>query len=98
MMISNDLLGSVIIKITDILLATHLKYFWHQPKSLNYFKSYCMKNIEQGASSGPYFPVFELNTKIYSVQFEYEKIQVRKNSEYSSEKTDTSQVVSVVFL
>ena len=39
---------------------------------------------EYGIFSGPYVPVFGLNTKIYSVnlriQSEYSKIQTRKNS------------------
>ena len=37
-----------------------------------------------GVFSGPYFPIFELNSEIYSVnlriQFEYGKIRTRKNS------------------
>ena len=39
-----------------------------------------------GVFSGPYFPVFRLNTEIYSVnvriRFEYRKIRTRKNSEF----------------
>ena len=37
-----------------------------------------------GVFSGPYFPVFELNTEIHGlnlrIQFEYKKIWTRKNS------------------
>ena len=42
------------------------------------------KVSKSGVISGPYFPVFELNTEIYSVnlriQSEYRKIRIRKNS------------------
>ena len=42
------------------------------------------KVSEYGVYSGPYYPVFGLNTKIYSlnlrIQSEYRKIQTRKNS------------------
>ena len=41
---------------------------------------YCVKNVKQGVFPGPYFLLFELNTNIYSVHFEYEKIRIRKNS------------------
>ena len=40
--------------------------------------------FKYGVISGPYFPVFELNTEIYSVnlriQSEYRKIRTRNNS------------------
>ena len=42
------------------------------------------KESKYGVFSGPYFPVFGLNTEIYSVnlriQSEYPKIRIRKNS------------------
>ena len=44
----------------------------------------CEKQPNCGVFSGPYFPVFVLNTEIYAVnlriQSEYEEIQTRKNS------------------
>ena len=44
----------------------------------------CVKNVQIRTFSGPYFSVFELNMKIYSVnlrvQYRYGKIRTRKNS------------------
>ena len=41
------------------------------------------KVFKYGVFSGPYFPVFELNTKIYSanlrIQFEFRKVRTRGN-------------------
>ena len=51
------------------------KHFWH-------FTAW--KVSKYGVISGPYFPVFELNMEIYSVnlriQVEYKKIRTRNNS------------------
>ena len=45
---------------------------------------HCVKSVQIRRSSGPYFPAFGLNTKIYGVniriQFEYKKISTRKTS------------------
>ena len=45
---------------------------------------YCVKKVLIQSFSGPYFPVFGLNTDIYFVnlciRFEYGKIRTRKNS------------------
>ena len=42
----------------------------------------CEKCLNAEFFSGPYFPLFRLNTKIYSlnlrIQFEYEKMETRK--------------------
>ena len=51
------------------------------------FQDYnCMKSVQIWSFSGPYFPVFELNTVIYCVnlriQSEYGEIQTRKNSAF----------------
>ena len=44
------------------------------------------KVAKYGVISGPYFPVFGLNTEIYSsnvrIQSKYRKIRTRKNSVY----------------
>ena len=44
--------------------------------------SYCVKSLQILSFSGPYFPVFRLNTEIYGVNFriksEYRKIRTRK--------------------
>ena len=44
----------------------------------------CVKSVQIRSFSGPYFPIFELNTGIYSsnlrIQSEYGKIRTRKNS------------------
>ena len=45
---------------------------------------HCVKSLQIRSFSGPYFPVFRLNTEIYGVNFriqsEYRKIRTRKNS------------------
>ena len=38
------------------------------------------KMYKYGVFSGPYFPAFRLNTKIYYIHYEYRKIRIRKNS------------------
>ena len=48
------------------------------------FSQHCVKSVQIRVFSGPYLPVFRLNTEIYSVnlpiQSEYRKIRTRKNS------------------
>ena len=50
----------------------------------NFQKMHCVNVSKYGIISGPYFPVFGLNTEIYSVnlwiQSEYKKIPTRNNS------------------
>ena len=45
---------------------------------------HCVKSVRIRRFSGPYFPVFGLNTEIYGVnlriQSEYRKIRTKKNS------------------
>ena len=45
---------------------------------------HCVVSVQVRVISGPYFPVFGLNTEIYSVdlriQFEYKNIRTRNNS------------------
>ena len=55
--------------------------------------------------SGPYFPVFSLNTEIYTVnlriQFEYRKMQTRKNSifwHFSRSVSFTTKYVAILHL
>ena len=47
-------------------------------------KNHCVKSVQVKRFSGPYFPVFGLNTKIYPVnlgiQSKYGKIRTRKSS------------------
>ena len=47
-------------------------------------RQHCVKSVQIRSFSGPYFPVFGLNTQIYSINFriesEYEKIRTRKSS------------------
>ena len=50
----------------------------------DYSIDHCVKRVQIRSFFGPYFPVFGLNTEIYSVniraQSEYRKIRIRKNS------------------
>ena len=53
-----------------------------QKYKANYTRYHCVKNVQMRTFSGPYFPVFGLNTEIYSVnlriQSKYRKIRTRK--------------------
>ena len=41
---------------------------------------HCVKSLQIWSFSGPYFPVFVLNTEVYGrIQYEYRKIRTRKN-------------------
>ena len=69
-------------KINDYLaacLSDVITDFWE-----NRFAKQCMKGVQMQCFSSPYFSVFELNTKRYSVslriQSKYEKIRTRRNS------------------
>ena len=74
----NDLLCSYFSKILPI-FEWELTRIW---KSIT--KDTAWKVSKYRVSSGPYFPIFGLNTKIYSVnlpiQSAYRKIETRKNS------------------
>ena len=56
-------------------------YVFKEEKKINFT---VLKVSKYGVLSGPYFPVFGLNMKIYGVnlhiQSEYRKIRTRKNS------------------
>ena len=47
-------------------------------------EDHCVKSVQVRSYSGPYFPIFGLDTEIFAVnvfiQSEYGKIQTRKNS------------------
>ena len=70
----------LIIDIYLLLFTTKL----FQPLGYNFPPLHCVKSIQIRSFSGPYFPVFELNTAIYfvnlGIQSEYREIRTRKNS------------------
>ena len=59
---------------------------YNQKKSGTHYYTTVWKVSKYGVYSGPYFPVFGLNTEIYRVnlliQSEYRKIRTRKNSAF----------------
>ena len=62
----------------------HSKYFMHNFKNFSRSIHTAWEVSKYGVFSDPYFPVFGLNTEIYSVnlriQSKYRKIRTRKNS------------------
>ena len=58
----------------------------HNPTSFLFLSilKHCVKSVQNGVYSGPYFPAFGLNTKIYAVNLRIQskcgKIRTRKNS------------------
>ena len=60
----------------------------------------CAKSVQKLVFSGPYFPVFGLNTKIYSVnlciQSAYRKIRTRKNSVFG--RFSRSEIITIIII
>ena len=68
--------------------------------------THCVKSVQIWSFSGPYFPVFGLNTEIYSINLrmrsKYRKIRSRKNSVFghfscSDFAVNVSEVYSKLF-
>ena len=85
-----------------------MQHLWDQPFS-NYRTFFRKTNISyplihthcvKGIQNGPYFPVFGLNTEIYSrIQPEYRKIRTRKNSvfgHFSCSDTNVQWMIALI--
>ena len=101
----------ILIILTEMCLTTISLFDKITPKYLNPAKSVTFTSIynlpaqkntawkvpKYGVFSGPYFPVFGLNTEIYlRVQSEYKKIRTRKNSVFGHfSRSETSETLAI---